>query len=317
MQYRYSGDAVPILCLAELKPESTSLGHAVLFRYPILPSPLFSKQWVARYTLSRLQSTQIFEKSLHRVDPRLDITGSTFSPSKMGVELLEHDKSRQRPLSFHVFGRTSGVAIPTPPEEQLPAVDVPSPDHRYALTLCRFWYTSRGCGRATAFSHRHGRCRNLPFQELLEPLESGLWRYTTLVNAKEKKKEKKKKKKKKELKGEQAWRPWSIFLSLISHLWRLRACGWSLVVDQSSTLEDFELGLEHPREPLLRLDLKNSNSHLELEKGFLHLRRLVDTFMEQMKERKSCGGFGCMRTGQNGPYACYTCRNVFLNANPC
>nr|CAD1839651.1 unnamed protein product [Ananas comosus var. bracteatus] len=36
VQYRYSGNAVPVPCFAELKPESTLLGCATRFRYLIL-----------------------------------------------------------------------------------------------------------------------------------------------------------------------------------------------------------------------------------------------------------------------------------------
>nr|CAD1824790.1 unnamed protein product [Ananas comosus var. bracteatus] len=43
---------------------------------------------------------------------------------------------------------------------------------------------------------------------------------------------------------ELAWRTWSTIFFLISHLWRLGACGWSFVENQTSTLLGFELGLK-------------------------------------------------------------------------
>nr|CAD1818561.1 unnamed protein product [Ananas comosus var. bracteatus] len=62
---------------------------------------------------------------------------------------------------------------------------------------------------------------------------------------------------------ELAWRPWSTIFFLISRLWRLGACFWSFVEDQTSTLLGFELGLKL----LLRLDWKDSSSHLEIERA--------------------------------------------------
>nr|CAD1827479.1 unnamed protein product [Ananas comosus var. bracteatus] len=66
-----------------------------------------------------------------------------------------------------------------------------------------------------------------------------------------------------EAEKELAWRPWSTIFFLISRLWRLGACFWSFVEDQTSTLLGFELGLEL----LLRLDWKDSSSHLEIERA--------------------------------------------------
>nr|CAD1827470.1 unnamed protein product [Ananas comosus var. bracteatus] len=63
---------------------------------------------------------------------------------------------------------------------------------------------------------------------------------------------------------ELAWRPWSTIFFLISRLWRLGACFWSFVEDQTSTLLGFELGLEL----LLRLEWKTSTSHLRIKRGF-------------------------------------------------
>nr|CAD1822808.1 unnamed protein product [Ananas comosus var. bracteatus] len=70
---------------------------------------------------------------------------------------------------------------------------------------------------------------------------------------------------------ELAWRPWSTIFFLISHLWRLGACGWSFVEDQTSTLLGFELGLGL----LLRLDLKDSNSHLEIVRAFFAIGKVL------------------------------------------
>nr|CAD1829992.1 unnamed protein product [Ananas comosus var. bracteatus] len=92
--------------------------------------------------------------------------------------------------------------------------------------------------------------------------DRSLWAKTAQTGLIERRREEEEEEEEEEEK-ELAWRPWSTIFFLISRLWRLGACFWSFVEDQTSTLLGFELGLEL----LLRLDWKDSSSHLEIERA--------------------------------------------------